>query len=160
MGRRGRRRTRGVRLESTVEVDKVGKVVGEVAGSVRSIAGGDGWWALGRQRGTGVLPHRSNTSSISCVTFVRRILTFLVGCASNGILTDATPPGAVENKNICIRPLSKLQMTWDGPAYVVMAGGYGEKVTKGKLMGYVCMGKATCLGSIQLKLCRSVVRVR
>lgn len=135
MGRRGRRRTRGVRLESTVEVDKVGKVVGEVA-------------------------HRSNTSSISCVTFVRRILTFLVGCASNGILTDATPPGAVENKNICIRPLSKLQMTWDGPAYVVMAGGYGEKVTKGKLMGYVCMGKATCLGSIQLKLCRSVVRVR
>lgn len=37
------------RLEPTVGV---GKVVGEVAGRVRSIAGGDGWWADNEERGS------------------------------------------------------------------------------------------------------------
>lgn len=66
--------------------------------------GGGGWMVkvmvrvVGTQRGTGVLPHRSNSRSISWVTFVRRIPTFLVGRASSGIWTDATPPTTGEKE--------------------------------------------------------------
>lgn len=65
---------------------------------------------------------------------MRRIATFLVGCASHGILTDATPPGAVENKKL-------MHPTAVKAADDLCDGGrqWGEKDTRE--MGYVGMEK-------------------
>ena len=72
----------------------------------------------GQTTRNGVLPHRSNSPSISWVKFGETDSDSFRWLCEQWDLERCDATGHGGEKNICIRPLSKLQMTWDFAEYL------------------------------------------